>query len=579
MTDQLTALRRPPAAANVRVGLANATERDRIYGMRHQVYARELGQHPLNDVERLTDSLDAFNQYLVATAGDDVLGFVSITPPGRGYSVDKYFSRDQLPFTVSSTTFEIRLLTVPADHRGRLIAALLMYAALRWVESRGGTTIIGIGRSDLMPFYAKAGLQPHGLRTSSGAVTYELMSAETKRLRQGLRDRSHMLQKLERRVRWELDCSFTAEEPCYHGGAFFGAIGDSFETLERSREVVNADVLDAWFPPAPGVIAALHEYLPWLLRTSPPTDCAGLVRTIAQARCIPADSILTGAGSSALMFLALREWLSPRSRVLLPDPTYGEYAHIFEHVIGCRVDRLALERSNGFQIHTDALLQRLKAAAYDLVVLVNPNNPTGTLIHRDEMSAFAKAVPSRTRLWIDEAYIDYAGDQSVEHIAAASRNVVVCKSLSKVYALSGARAAYLCGHPTTLRALRRLTPPWSVSLPAQVAAAAALRDADYYTNRYAETDLLRTSLIERLRIDTPTLSVVGSNANWVLCELPADGPDASTVVAHCQRAQVYLRDAGRTSRVLGTHTIRTAVKHEQWNRRIVDVLASKGVSS
>jgi hypothetical protein len=59
---------------------------------------------------------------------------------------------------------------------------------------------------------------------------------------------------------------------CYHGGAFFEAIGDDFATLERSRTVINADVLDAWFPPSPIAIAAVRRYLPWLLRTSPPTS-------------------------------------------------------------------------------------------------------------------------------------------------------------------------------------------------------------------------------------------------------------------------------------------------------------------
>jgi len=103
--------------------------------------------------------------------------------------------------------------------------------------------------------------------------------------------------------------------------------------------VINADVLDAWFPPAPGVVSALQEYLPWLLRTSPPQDSVGLVRTIAYTRGIPDDSILVGAGSSSLIYLAFRQWLTQKSRVLLLDPTYGEYAHVLEQVIGCRTDR------------------------------------------------------------------------------------------------------------------------------------------------------------------------------------------------------------------------------------------------
>jgi len=58
--------------------------------------------------------------------------------------------------------------------------------------------------------------------------------------------------------------------------------------------VINADVLDAWFPAAPSVLAALEEHLPWLLRTSPPTSCQGLIDTIAEARDVAPKCILPG---------------------------------------------------------------------------------------------------------------------------------------------------------------------------------------------------------------------------------------------------------------------------------------------
>jgi histidinol-phosphate/aromatic aminotransferase/cobyric acid decarboxylase-like protein len=80
----------------------------------------------------------------------------------------------------------------------------------------------------------------------------------------------------------------------------------------------------------------------------------------------------------------------------------------------------------------------------------------------------------------DEAYVRYAGmDQSLAQWAAESTNVVVCTSMSKMYALSGMRVAYLISNAPTAAALRRWTPPWAVSLPAQLAAVAALRDPAY----------------------------------------------------------------------------------------------------
>jgi len=77
-------------------------------------------------------------------------------------------------------------------------------------------------------------------------------------------------------------------DTCYHGGAFFEAIGDDFATLERRQRIIPADVLDAWFPPASAVLKALRAHLDWIVRTSPPTNGDGLVRALAAARGVAA---------------------------------------------------------------------------------------------------------------------------------------------------------------------------------------------------------------------------------------------------------------------------------------------------
>ena len=559
----------------VRIAFATEADRNSIYHLRHAVYATELAQHTPNAEGRLSDPLDRFNKYIVATIGSEIAGFVSITPPGNeSYSIDKYFPRSELPFPVNATLYEVRLLTVPVHRRGQSIAGLLMYAAFRWIESRGGTRIVAIGRRELCGFYRKAGLQKLGQSVQAGAVSYELMSATISHLRDWLSQFTRTLHKLEKTVLWELDVPFSEEEHCFHGGAFFEAIGETFETLYRSIQVINADVLDAWFPPAPGVVCALQEYLPWLMRTSPPQDSKGLVRTIAHTRGIPANSIAVGAGSSSLIYLAFREWLTRESRVLLPDPTYGEYAHILERVIGCRTERLPLSRADGFRIDPGDLLSRMEQTRYDLVVVVNPNNPTGCLLPRGVLEPVLAKVPPYTRLWVDEAYIEYAGScESVEMTAARSSNVVVCKSLSKAYALSGARVAYLCGHPSLIRMLRRLTPPWAVSLPAQVAGVAALRDPAYYVQRYQETAVLRKALVADMRKVVPTIEVLEGTANFILCSLPSPGPDAATVCERCRARDVYLREAGTMSDRLGRYALRIAVKDAIASQQIVEALA------
>ena len=518
-------------ADRITIDLATEADRQEIYRLRHQVYASELHQHQENSDACLSDSLDAHNTYLKASVHGQLAGFVSITAPGGpSYSVDKYFQREDFDFPFDSGLYEVRLLTVLPDYRGLACASLLMYAAFRWVQSLGGTRIVAIGRRELLGLYRKAGLRTLHRRTQSGAVTYELLSAPVAELADQAEKQSLLLRWLEQRSDWRLEIPFHSRAACHHGGAFFEAIGEEFDHLERSRDVINADVLDAWFPPSPRVVAALDQYLPWLLRTSPPTNCAGMIRAIARARNLPPECIVPGAGSSALIFLCFRDWLNQDSRVLLLDPTYGEYSHITERILHCQVDRLPLDRANNYSVKTAELETRLQAG-YDLVVIVNPNSPTGRHIPRRELESALARIPDRTRVWVDETYVEYAGEgESLEPFAARSHNVMVCKSMSKVYALSGTRAAYLCAAPATANLLREITPPWAVSLPAQVAAVNALGDPEYYAARYRETRVLRENLAAALH--ALGIEVVPGAANFILCHLPGSNEGFASPSGH-----------------------------------------------
>ncbi len=564
----------------MRLSLASPTQREEIYRLRHAVYAIELGQHAPHDDERLTDALDSGNVYLIATDVCGVIqGFVSLTPPtAQCYSLDKYFDRATLPFSVDNRLWEVRLLTVLPQKRGGSLAMLLMLAALRHVEAESGTRIAGIGRDALKAFYEAAGLCFHGREAHSGAVTYELMSATISELNARAETIHPLLTRLLRGCDWALPyaplpLNTPAPAPCYHGGAFFGAIGSDFRHLERHHEIINADVLDAWFDPAPEVLVMLTEHLPWLLKTSPPTQCEGLISAIAVARGVPEANLVVGAGSSDLIFRAFTHWLTPHSRVLLPDPAYGEYAHVLTHVIGCTVEHLPLARENHWKLDSELLAQKVASGSYDLCILIHPSNPTGTLTPRAELAKIAQAAHPKTRLWIDEAYMDYVGaEHSLETLAAMHLGLFVCKSLSKVYALSGARAAYLSGPEAEIAALRRRTPPWAVSLPAQVAAVQALTATGYYQKCWTQTHSLRTQLATNLRQAISGCEVEESVANWLLLYLPTPGPNAAQLCAACAANGLFLRDLAPTSARFGTHAVRIAVKDAATNRKIVALL-------
>ena len=560
MTDALTVL-----------SLADAHDREEVYRIRHAVYATELGQHPQNEAGRLDDALDGVNTYVVAKRSGAILGFVAVTPPTTaGYSLDKYFSRSDLPIAFDDGLYEVRLLTVVRKARRSQLAFMLMYAALRFCESRGARMIAAIGRVEVLDIYRRAGLQLLGRRVQAGAVSYELLAARIADLREHLKVFEHFVERAERDIDWQIDgVQRRPDDGCYHGGAFFDAIGDEFDDLARADDVIAADVLDAWFPPAPSVLASLDRHLLFALRTSPPTGGEGLQRVIARSRGVGVGNVLPGAGSSDLIFAAMKHWVTRESRVLILDPMYGEYAHLLERLIGARVDRLTLARADSYDVPADELKSAL-ARSYDWVVLVNPNSPTGRYMPGGTLESLLSAAPSRTRIWVDETYVDFAEGVSLERYAAASTRVVVCKSMSKAYALSGVRAAYLCGPQALMSELRVWCPPWSVSLPGQIAACEALRATDYYRERWRETSALRNDLARALT--ALGWDVVPGCANFLLCHLPADGPDAAAVTAQAVVHGLFVREVGNMGRSLSRHALRVAVKDRATNERTVALL-------
>lgn len=554
--------------------IASNEDKKTIYKIRHNIYARELNQYLLNLSLQLTDELDEENHYIIAKHQNEIIGFISITTPSsKKYSVDKYFSRLVIPFIFDDFLYEIRLLTVLKKNRNSNVAVVLMYAAFRWVQSHAGLNIVAICRTDLIEMYSKAGLKALGLKAQSGKVTYELSVACIDDLQLIVKKNLWFYESLQNKINWQLPYLFFAPSDCYHGGSFFKAIGEDLQTLNKAKQIINADVLDAWFPPSPNVLKKLTENLPFLMQTSPPTHAQGLVKIIAEVRGIKEQYILPGAGSSDLIFLSLTKLLNKKSNVLIIDPCYGEYIHVLENVIQCCVTRFNIYRDEGFIINTGNLLKEINKG-YDMVVLVNPNSPTGVHTQKKVLEELLLKIPVSTIVWLDETYIEFVGSsESLEKFAIKTENVIVCKSMSKVYALSGVRAAYLCCSPHLIEILKQFTPPWAISLPAQAAAITALLDSKYYQQKYAETNILRNRLkqdLQQLGVD----EVINGVANFLLFYLPAHFPQIDKFLESCKQKNLYLRDVSNMGKNIGLNAVRIAVKDEVTNNRMIDIIKS-----
>lgn len=357
-----------------------------------------------------------------------------------------------------------------------------------------------------------------------------------------------------------------------HGGQFFQAVGADFSGLAHASQIINADVLDAWFDPSPQVIRKLSSYLPYICRTSPPTYSEGLVDTIARVRNLDTRNILTGSGSSSLMFLLLPSILEASERAVILDPMYGEYKHILENVIGSTVLLYALESRSEFKIDVDHFCEHLRDIAPRVAVIVNPNNPTGQFLTAADVVRILTQMPKESLLVVDETYIEYVGfDQSVERLVSEHSNLIVIKSMSKVYALSGLRVGYIVACKDIIDRISIYSPPWSVSFAAQLAAIEALRDPGYYAKKYSETHELRIAMLDELSL-IRSVKAYASVANFLLIELLDTDLTSSKVVESLIPKEIFLRDADSLSKSFNGRFIRTAVKQAASNRRIVSAL-------
>ena len=361
---------------------------------------------------------------------------------------------------------------------------------------------------------------------------------------------------------------------CPHGGAFFQAIGERFDQLERRHRVINADVLDAWFDPAPAVLEVLRAHLGWLVRTSPPTRADGLREVLADYRGLDPDNLVVGPGSSQLIHLALPQ-LADAGAVLIPEPSYGEYRHLVRSRDSAGYQPLPLDPATNFRLDAAELCRRAEAGNCRQVVLVNPNNPTGEVLDRRQIEALLAGLPPRCRLWIDETYIDYAEVASAETLVAGCDRLIICKSLSKAYALSGLRVAYLVAPAAWARSWRAAQPPWHCALPAQLAATTALSPTcrNYYVSRWRESARLRADVATKLSC-LPHLAVhPPGTINALLCACdPTWGP-AAQLIAAAAAEDLYLRDCNILAASFGGRYVRISVKDPACNARMLAILA------
>lgn len=217
--------------------------------------------------------------------------------------------------------------------------------------------------------------------------------------------------------------------------------------------------------------AELHRY--------PEDDAWPLREALSEGLSVPPEWLAVGAGSSALLKLLAEAYLDPGVLVVYAWPSFPLYP-VVARLQEAR--ELAVPLDSHGQHDLDAMARAAEGAR--LVVVCNPNNPTGTYIPRGELEAFLDRVSPDTLVVLDEAYAEFARHAAPDYPDGVrwvkeGRRVAVLRSFSKVYGLAGLRVGYLVAAPEVVEAVVRVREPFQVSAPAQAAALAALEDRDH----------------------------------------------------------------------------------------------------
>jgi histidinol-phosphate aminotransferase len=254
---------------------------------------------------------------------------------------------------------------------------------------------------------------------------------------------------------------------------------------------------------------------------------------------VPWDRIALGTGSCELILAAGEALLEPGAEVIYAWPSFSVYPHL-PAASGARAIEVPLTDDAVHDL--DAMATEITAATR-LVIVCNPNNPTGTALPLEHIEAFLQRVPAHVCVIVDEAYVEFSltvGDPFASlPLLARYPNLVLLRTFSKVYGLAGLRVGYgLCAGDSFRIAVDQVRQPFYLTSAAQAAAVEALKYQDEVERRVTVTVAERIRVTEALRERGHW--VAESDANFLWVKLVED-QDESPVLAGLQQRGVFVR--------------------------------------
>jgi histidinol-phosphate aminotransferase len=300
------------------------------------------------------------------------------------------------------------------------------------------------------------------------------------------------------------------------------------------------------YGPLPSVLRVLAEAAGEMNRY-PDSGAEALTAALAARFAVPASHIAVGCGSVGVLKQLMETVSDPGNEVVYAWRSFEAYPPLAD-LAGATSVRVPLRD----EVHDLAAMAAAITPRTRLVLVCNPNNPTGTVVRGEELTGFIDQVPGDCLVVLDEAYREYIRDPRVPDGVSLYRdrpNVAVLRTFSKAYGLAGLRVGFLIGHEPVAEAVRKTMLPFTVNSVAQAAAVASLDAEDELLERVEAVVKERDRVHGALVADGWT--VPESEANFVWLRL---GEHTTAFAQACDAVGISVRPfAGEGARVsIGT---------------------------
>lgn len=295
-------------------------------------------------------------------------------------------------------------------------------------------------------------------------------------------------------------------------------------------DLIKLDANENPFGPSPRVIEALAQ-LP-NMQVYPDPESGRLRELLAEYTGVDAQQILCGAGADELIELILQLFIEPGDTIINTPPTFAMYSFNAPLYHARVVD---VYRRADFSIDVAAIQEAAAQHNAKLVFVCSPNNPSGNLIALDDIKALLE-LPAM--IVVDEAYIEFAPDDSLAAQVADYPNLIILRTLSKWAGLAGLRIGYGIFPRALMPHLWKIKQPYNINVAADMAARASLQDVDHLLRRVGQL-IVQRQRMEVAFAELPFLSPYPSQANFVLNRV--SGLSAEDLRDRLARAGIIVR--------------------------------------